>query len=56
MFPYDAKHEDEEDGDGHDVADGLDGDDHALDHLLQACDTPAAQLAHLVSVWLMTYG
>jgi hypothetical protein len=32
---YDAKHEDEEDRDGHDVADGLDGHDHALHHLLQ---------------------
>ena len=32
----DPEHEDEEDGDGHDVADTLDGDDHALHHLLQA--------------------
>ena len=32
----DTKHEDEEDGDGHDVTDGLDGHDHTLDNLLES--------------------
>ena len=36
LNPDDSKHEDEQDGDGHDVADTLDGDDHALNHLLQS--------------------
>jgi hypothetical protein len=36
---YNAKHEDEEDGDSHDVADGLDGHNHALHHLLQPCNS-----------------
>ena len=36
LNPDDSKHEDEQDGDGHDVADTLDGDDHALNHLFQS--------------------
>ena len=36
---YNAEHEDEEDGDCHDVANGFDGDDHALHHLLQPCNS-----------------
>ena len=36
LNPDDPKHKDEEDSDGHDVADTLDGDDHALNHLLQS--------------------
>ena len=36
LDPDDSEHEDEKDGDGHDVADTLDGDDHALNHLLQS--------------------
>ena len=35
LDPDDSEHEDEQDGDGHDVADTLHGDDHALNHLLQ---------------------
>ncbi len=35
----DAEHEDEQERDKHDVADGLDGDDHALDDMLEAFGT-----------------
>ena len=35
----DGEHEDEEDGDEHDVADGLDGHDDALHHVLESLGT-----------------